>query len=47
MGLATCGLFIQVVPLGKLEIWNQFSKGQLGYMHCEVIGARLMICISL
>ena len=46
IGLATYGLFIQVVSLGKFEIWNQFSKGQLGYMLCEVIGARLVICTS-
>ena len=46
MGPATYGLFIQVVSLCKFEILNQFSIGQLGYMYCVVIGARLMICTS-
>ena len=30
----------------SLRFWNQFSIGQLGFMYCEVIGARLMICTS-
>ena len=47
MRLATYGLFKQVVSSGKFGILESVSIGQLCYMHCEMIDARLMICTHL